>query len=482
MQIKEYLNEICEQIKYKPVRKEIAKEIEDHINDIKEDLKNNGEDEEKAEIKAISQMGNAKEIGKKLNKIHKPKLDWKLLIITLVLIFFGFIVSFIKTINNTFEANELNFMTRYILVTLFGTILGIVAYFGNYKKVQKYSYLLYIIASGIIIYTFLFGYLSYMKIGNRYISATTIAIPLYIISFVGFLMEKSTKNFLEIKILNKLIKVKDNLIKLLLLAMISIVLIGMLPSKASVIILTLNYLILLSAKMILTQKNNIKTVLIILVVLGHALEEISLEHEYGIIRACIYSFHMPAFIFISGYFSGGGYAKESKKIIVNCGIPYFIFNTIYVIWTEKTFFVNVFLPKYIFWYFFSLLIWRLFINDLKKIKGLWLWALLFGLYIGVIREADRFMSISRIIAFFPYFIIGSMLDEERVRKIRRVPKRYAILLSVLMACTVILLHINALVPVKSYENIQCYNASGMSNLQGIIIRVFSYVIGFMATL
>lgn len=128
------------------------------------------------------------------------------------------------------------------------------------------------------------------------------------------------------------------------------------------------------------------------------------------------------------------------------------------------------------------MIWRLFINDLKKIKGLWLWALLFGLYIGVIREADRFMSISRIIAFFPYFIIGSMLDEERVRKIRRVPKRYAILLSVLMACTVILLHIYALVPVKSYENIQCYNASGMSNLQGIIIRVFSYVIGFMATL
>ena len=74
MQIKEYLNEICEQIKYKPVRKEIAKEIEDHINDIKEDLKNNGEDEEKAEIKAISQMGNAKEIGKKLNKIHKLEI------------------------------------------------------------------------------------------------------------------------------------------------------------------------------------------------------------------------------------------------------------------------------------------------------------------------------------------------------------------------------------------------------------------------
>lgn len=228
--------------------------------------------------------------------------------------------------------------------------------------------------------------------------------------------------------------------------------------------------------------DNIKIVLIILVLFGHALEEISLENGYGIIRACIYSFHMPVFIFISGYFSGGGGASESKKIIVNCGIPYFIFNTIYVIWTERTFFVNVFLPRYIFWYFFSLLIWRLSINDLKKIKGLLLWALLLGLYIGAIREADRFMSISRIIAFFPYFIIGSMLDEERVRQIRRVPKWYAILVSLLMVSTVILLHINSLVPVKSYENIQCYNASGMSNLQGVLIRIFSYGVGFMAIL
>lgn len=66
--------------------------------------------------------------------------------------------------------------------------------------------------------------------------------------------------------------------------------------------------------------DNIKTVLIILVVLGHALEEISLEHEYGIIRACIYSFHMPAFIFISGYFSvGGGAQTKVKKLLLIVG-------------------------------------------------------------------------------------------------------------------------------------------------------------------
>lgn len=46
-----------------------------------------------------------------------------------------------------------------------------------------------------------------------------------------------------------------------------------------------------------------KFLLIVLVVFDHSLEEISLEHNYAIIRAWIYSFHMPAFIFISGYFS-----------------------------------------------------------------------------------------------------------------------------------------------------------------------------------
>ena len=123
MQIKEYLNKICEQIKYKPVREEISKEIEDHINDIKEDLIKDGANETTAEIKAINQMGNAEEIGRKLNKIHKPKLDWKLLIITFVLICFGFVVSFIKTTSDIAETNNLNFMTRFILFTLFGIVL-----------------------------------------------------------------------------------------------------------------------------------------------------------------------------------------------------------------------------------------------------------------------------------------------------------------------------------------------------------------------
>ena len=91
-----FLNKVCQEIKYKPARRGIAEELELHIEDIKEDYLRSGIKENEAEEKAVAQMGHAEEIGKKLNKIHKPKLDWKLLILILILIGINFNKDFFK--------------------------------------------------------------------------------------------------------------------------------------------------------------------------------------------------------------------------------------------------------------------------------------------------------------------------------------------------------------------------------------------------
>ena len=57
MQIKEFLNNVCEQIKYKPIRSEISEELENHIKESKENYIIEGLDEKVAEEKAIKQMG-----------------------------------------------------------------------------------------------------------------------------------------------------------------------------------------------------------------------------------------------------------------------------------------------------------------------------------------------------------------------------------------------------------------------------------------
>lgn len=111
----------------------------------------------------------------------------------------------------------------------------------------------------------------------------------------------------------------------------------------------------------------------------------SLEH--GFIRSiCRYSYSYQ--VIFRKVYDGGG--EGARKTIINCAIPYFIFNTIFALCTEKTLAINILTPKYIFWYLFSLLIWRLLIDDLKRIKGIFILSILLGLYVGGIHEADRF--------------------------------------------------------------------------------------------
>lgn len=89
MNAKEFLNNVCKEIKYKPANKFISEELESHIEELKNNNLCKGLSEEQAEETAVEQMGNPTKIGKMLNKIHRPKLDWITLILTIVLILFG---------------------------------------------------------------------------------------------------------------------------------------------------------------------------------------------------------------------------------------------------------------------------------------------------------------------------------------------------------------------------------------------------------
>ena len=86
MNINEFLNNVCNQIKYKPATIPISQELKDHIEDIKQDKISMGLSEKEAEEMAVREMGDSKEIGKKLNKIHKPKFEWRLFLLVISLI------------------------------------------------------------------------------------------------------------------------------------------------------------------------------------------------------------------------------------------------------------------------------------------------------------------------------------------------------------------------------------------------------------
>ncbi len=264
MQIKEFLNTVCEQIKYKPIRNSIAEELENHIEESKENYIQDGLKEKEAEEKAIIQMGDAKEIGKRLNKIHKPKLDWKLLIILIVLLGFGFLVAFTRA-SNIIVTDGYDFIAKYISFLIMGSILSIFIYFIDYTKIIKYSNIFYIIATAMDVYSALFGIrvngLPYINISQlSAFSPVIITIPLYIIAFVGFLNSEK-QNQKNVTIFNKNINLK--LVKIITLSIISIIILANIPSITSALILGLIYLIIGTVKLIQIKQNRKRNLLIL---------------------------------------------------------------------------------------------------------------------------------------------------------------------------------------------------------------------------
>lgn len=203
MNVKEFLNNVSNQIKYKPIRGIIIEELEEHIDEIKNENMTNGLSEELAEETAIKQMGNPVQIGMNLNKIHKPKMDWITLILTLILILVGgqFVILLYPNIlwkNGVLGLND--FMTAKLQYIIFALtiFLSIFIYFYDYRKIYKYSKTIYILATLLNIIAFFRGS---RENGNiiwglapiTWVSPTTFTNLMYIIAFAGFIKNINTK-------------------------------------------------------------------------------------------------------------------------------------------------------------------------------------------------------------------------------------------------------------------------------------------------
>ncbi len=279
MQIKEFLNNVCEQIKYKPIRNEISEELENHIKEAKENYIQEGIKEIEAEEKAINQMGKAEEIGKKLNKIHKPKLDWKLLIMVVITLAFGFLVAFTRAIKYEIISfgGDIRAIIVFAICTVIGLLLSIGIYFFDYRKLQKNSKYLYILATAIIILSIIFSTNTYGRVylnfGIARVSPAIFTMPLYIIAFVGFIQNLKKQSKIKIVIEEKEFNI--SLLKIIIvLSIISIILFLAVDYITSAIILALTYLVISTIKLLQLKENrrkyittlwSIPTILIILI-------------------------------------------------------------------------------------------------------------------------------------------------------------------------------------------------------------------------
>ncbi len=170
--------------------------------------------------------------------------------------------------------------------------------------------------------------------------------------------------------------------------------------------------------------DNLKFILIFLVVLGHILEplisdSINLKRLY----IFIYTFHMPAFIFISGLFSKKAVEEKNYKKIFEFIIIYLFAAVIYYLCEifvggGNALRLDLFNIRAFPWYALSVasfyFITFLFKNVNKKY--LFLSSVIFSCIALYYKNLGSFLSLSRTIVFYPFFCAGYLLDASKIYK------------------------------------------------------------------
>lgn len=146
----EFLSKVTSKVKYKEAHNKINKELTHHLQELSQSYKKRGFSEEDAEEKAIREMGNPFIIGEKLNPLHKPKVDWILLV--LFFIFAG--ISFLPLVNGIPEISLSSyFMGRQAIWYTLAVLVIIGFLFFDYQKLKNWW--MYFYAGGLLIHLYL---------------------------------------------------------------------------------------------------------------------------------------------------------------------------------------------------------------------------------------------------------------------------------------------------------------------------------------
>ena len=182
--------------------------------------------------------------------------------------------------------------------------------------------------------------------------------------------------------------------------------------------------------------SNIKGLLIFLVVFGHLIG--NYKSNYNNLYLVIYSFHMPLFVLVSGYFA----KNASVKKAVNFILLYLTFQPIYrcllaFLNPQDGFNLKYEVPYYHLWYLVSMTVWYLLYIAVQKspLKNVNKKILVIGCFIigisskflsetvvGMIKTVDSnfypyTFSYQRTLSFLPFFFLGVYLSKDKMQKV-----------------------------------------------------------------
>lgn len=165
--------------------------------------------------------------------------------------------------------------------------------------------------------------------------------------------------------------------------------------------------------------DNLKFLLILLVVVGHFATEFIDTKGFKALFLFIYSFHMPLFIFISGLFYKDKNISKQVFTYLSLGVLLKI-----VIFIVKTFLqlkpgFDLFTTDGIPWFMFALAAF-VFLKHILKDCNKWFvlsMSLILACFAGFDKNIGDFLVLSRIIIYFPFYFVATIIRKEDLVKL-----------------------------------------------------------------
>lgn len=225
--------------------------------------------------------------------------------------------------------------------------------------------------------------------------------------------------------------------------------------------------------------DNCKAILIILVVIGHTIDiwDFAPTSVPNYIWYVIYSFHMPAFTFVSGYFAK---TANRNKAILKYSAIYVMASLMYLPFhLSDGVFYSVVVPFWILWYLCCLVYWQVLISFIRHIPTRLAipLSLVAGIGIGYFYTGGIF-AVQKTIYFLPYFLAGYYIDKHTLDAVKvALRKKLPIVITATLA---IILVLSATIPREIFSGKYTYSFFGIDAWYGGIIHLSLYVLSFLA--
>ncbi|GKU77003.1 FtsW/RodA/SpoVE family cell cycle protein [Paenibacillus sp. L3-i20] len=193
--IVQYLERVCGQVKARDVHEDIRLELLAHLEDLAEERSIEGVESQDVIVSdVLKQMGDPEQVGKGFHAVHKPKPEW-----SVIALIAGMICIALVSIFSLHSASSGMVSIEHKLI--FG-FLGIVAmtvmYFVDYRKLLRFSWLLYggtvlLIIVALLQEVQVNGSDQWIRLGPFFLNVFAASPYLFLISIAGILQIQSKK-------------------------------------------------------------------------------------------------------------------------------------------------------------------------------------------------------------------------------------------------------------------------------------------------